>query len=215
MLEGTYQSTRPYVSNSFRRYASPRSCDGDVVLTQQNRRFLLALLSIFQPIGVVITAALAYAFIPSNSCKPDFTTDDPLPSCRLVSPGTPCCSKSKNMGYRYLLYTLGAITLFVFFLRFVVFRFQESPNTFCIGGRMRRLCRCCIILRSSIAGSAISQWPRSSAWNANTIPSARPEAARGRCLEVARSSCRPTTRRSCLQSSVDTRCSSMAGRWRD
>lgn len=32
------------------------------------------------------------------------------------------------MGYRYMLYTLGAITLFVFFLRFVVFRFQESPK---------------------------------------------------------------------------------------
>ena len=32
------------------------------------------------------------------------------------------------MGWRYLLYTLGAITLLVFFLRFVVFRFQESPK---------------------------------------------------------------------------------------
>lgn len=31
------------------------------------------------------------------------------------------------MGWRYL-YTLGAITLLVFFLRFVVFRFQESPK---------------------------------------------------------------------------------------
>ena len=32
------------------------------------------------------------------------------------------------MGWRYLLFTLGAICLFVFFLRFVVFRFQESPK---------------------------------------------------------------------------------------
>lgn len=32
------------------------------------------------------------------------------------------------MGWRYLMFTLGAITLAVFILRFVVFRFQESPK---------------------------------------------------------------------------------------
>ena len=32
------------------------------------------------------------------------------------------------MGWRYLLYTLGAVTLLVFILRFGVFRFQESPK---------------------------------------------------------------------------------------
>jgi len=32
------------------------------------------------------------------------------------------------MGWRYLMFTLGAITLGVFILRFVVFRFQESPK---------------------------------------------------------------------------------------
>lgn len=32
------------------------------------------------------------------------------------------------MGWRYLMFTLGAITLGVFFLRFVVFRFKESPK---------------------------------------------------------------------------------------
>lgn len=32
------------------------------------------------------------------------------------------------MGWRYLFYTLGALTLLVFFLRFVVFTFQESPK---------------------------------------------------------------------------------------
>lgn len=32
------------------------------------------------------------------------------------------------MGWRYFLYAMGAICLFVFFLRFVVFRFQESPK---------------------------------------------------------------------------------------
>ncbi|KAL8831759.1 MAG: hypothetical protein Q9191_000687 [Dirinaria sp. TL-2023a] len=46
----------------------------------------------------------------------------------MVSPGEPCCTKASNMGWRYTLFTLGAICLFVFFLRFVVFRFQESPK---------------------------------------------------------------------------------------
>jgi hypothetical protein len=32
------------------------------------------------------------------------------------------------MGWRYLLYSLGAITLLVFILRFVVFHFQEFPK---------------------------------------------------------------------------------------
>jgi len=35
----------------------------------QNRRFLLALLSIFQPIGVVICSVIAYGFIPTYSCE--------------------------------------------------------------------------------------------------------------------------------------------------
>lgn len=94
----------------------------------QNRRFLLALLSIFQPIGVVVCSAIAYGFIPKYGCQPDFTRPNALKSCKLVPAGTPCCSKADNMGWRYLLYTLGGITLFVFFARFVLFRFQESPK---------------------------------------------------------------------------------------
>jgi MFS family permease len=88
----------------------------------QNRRFLLPLLSIFQPIGVVACSGLAYAFIPGKSCATD------LKSCRKVPAGQPCCTKADNYGWRYLLFTLGGITMAVFFLRFVVFRFQESPK---------------------------------------------------------------------------------------
>jgi len=32
------------------------------------------------------------------------------------------------MGWRYLMFTLGAITLFIFFLRFFIFNFKESPK---------------------------------------------------------------------------------------
>jgi hypothetical protein len=39
------------------------------------------------------------------------------------------------MGWRYLLFTLGALTMGMFFLRFVVFRFQESPKFLVYQGR--------------------------------------------------------------------------------
>ncbi|KAF2866319.1 major facilitator superfamily domain-containing protein [Massariosphaeria phaeospora] len=96
--------------------------------TPQNRRWLLPLLSIFQPIGVVICSVIAYGFIPNHSCSPNFSESSPLKACNRVGAGEQCCLKGDNMGWRYLLFTLGAITLFVFFMRFVVFRFQESPK---------------------------------------------------------------------------------------
>ncbi|KAK5708748.1 hypothetical protein LTR17_020402 [Elasticomyces elasticus] len=94
----------------------------------QNRRFLLALLSLFQPIGVVICSAIAYGYIPNYSCSPNFSESDPLPSCNLVAAGEACCTRASNMGWRYLMFTLGAITLGVFLLRFAVFNFKESPK---------------------------------------------------------------------------------------
>lgn len=56
-------------------------------------------------------------------------------SCKLVPAGQACCVPSTNRGWRYLSYTVGAITLFIFFLRFVVFNFQESPKWLLIRGR--------------------------------------------------------------------------------
>ncbi|CAF9910653.1 MAG: hypothetical protein HETSPECPRED_010136 [Heterodermia speciosa] len=93
----------------------------------QNRRFLLALLSVFQPLGVVVASGIAYGLVPKYACAvgPDGTS---VPACSKVGPGEACCTKASNMGWRYTLFTLGAICLFIFFLRFIVFRFQESPK---------------------------------------------------------------------------------------
>jgi MFS family permease len=96
--------------------------------TPESERYLLPLLSIFQPLGVVICSAIAYGFIPGYSCDPNFSEAHPLPSCNNVGTGQACCTKSSNMGWRYLIYTLGGLTLVVFFLRSVVFKFQESPK---------------------------------------------------------------------------------------
>lgn len=94
----------------------------------QSKRFLLALLSIWQPIGVTITVAIAYGLVPTHTCSPNFTESNPLKSCNNVPAGTACCTRESNMGWRYLTFTLGGITLGVFLLRFAVFRFQESPK---------------------------------------------------------------------------------------
>ncbi|KAI8942714.1 hypothetical protein NX059_000762 [Plenodomus lindquistii] len=96
--------------------------------TPENRRYLLPLLSVFQPLGVVICSIVAYALIPNYSCSPNFSEKNPLPACSMVGIQEPCCSKDDNMGWRYLLFSLGAVTLIAFLLRSVVFRFQESPK---------------------------------------------------------------------------------------
>lgn len=88
------------------------------------------MLSIFQPIGVVVCSGIAYGFVPKYACGDGGLGPDgkELKACFLVPEGQPCCDKASNMGWRYLLFTLGAICLCVFLLRFVLFRFQESPK---------------------------------------------------------------------------------------
>lgn len=95
----------------------------------QNRRWLLPTLSVFQPIGVVVCSGIAYGFIPNYSCAPD------LVSCNRPDAGTPCCTKADNWGWRYLMFTIGGITVAVFILRFVTFNFQESPKYLLYRGR--------------------------------------------------------------------------------
>lgn len=91
-------------------------------LLPQNKRWLLPTLSIFQPLGVVICSAIAYGFIPNYSCASD------LKACNQVAAGEACCRKADNWGWRYMMFTLGAITIGVFVARFVLFKFKESPK---------------------------------------------------------------------------------------
>ncbi|KAF8707584.1 transporter, partial [Rhizoctonia solani] len=95
----------------------------------QDKRYLLPALSVGQPIGVVVCSAIAYGFIPNYSCPSE------LKSCKVTAPGEVCCSRSQNQGWRYLCFCLGAISLFIFLLRFVVFNFQESPRFLLSKGR--------------------------------------------------------------------------------
>ncbi|KAK4058142.1 hypothetical protein OIO90_000881 [Microbotryomycetes sp. JL221] len=89
------------------------------------RRWLLVALSMFQPLGVVI----AWGLVPRYSC------DAGLEACSAVAAGEACCERGDNMGWRYLMFTLGAITLFCFFIRFFLFNFRESPKYLVTRGR--------------------------------------------------------------------------------
>lgn len=82
---------------------------------------LLTLLSVFWPIGNLIASLLAWAFIPNFSCPA----------------GTPTgqCKMSDNMGWRYLILTLGAITFVMFISRFFFFHLYESPKFLLSRGR--------------------------------------------------------------------------------
>jgi MFS family permease len=88
----------------------------------QSRRFLVSLLSVWQPIGVVAASGIAYGTSAKWRCDPK------LPSCAAVGAGEACCTVSSNMGWRYNLIVLGCMTLAIFFLRYFVFKFHESPK---------------------------------------------------------------------------------------
>jgi MFS family permease len=90
----------------------------------QRRRVLVALLSMFQPIGVVVASAIAYGTAARYRCGAT------LPACNAggLAPGAECCTVGSNMGWRYCVLILGSMTLLVFFARFLLFPFYESPK---------------------------------------------------------------------------------------
>ncbi|KAL5351858.1 hypothetical protein ACLOAV_003720 [Pseudogymnoascus australis] len=95
----------------------------------QNRRALVSLLSMWQPIGVVAGSAIAYGTAAKYRC------DITLPACSAVPDGEVCCSVSSNMGWRYEVIVIGSITFAVFFARYFIFRFHESPKFLLARGR--------------------------------------------------------------------------------
>ncbi|KAF2030666.1 sugar transporter-like protein [Setomelanomma holmii] len=95
----------------------------------QSRRFLVSLLSMWQPIGVVVASGIAYGTAAKWRC------DVKLPSCKAVASGQPCCTVSSNMGWRYNVIVLGCMTLTIFCLRYFVFSFHESPKFLLSRGR--------------------------------------------------------------------------------
>jgi hypothetical protein len=78
----------------------------------------------WQPIGVVVASAIAYG----TAANPKWRCAPKLPSCKAVGAGEACCTVASNMGWRYNVIVLGCMTLAIFFLRYFVFHFYESPK---------------------------------------------------------------------------------------
>jgi hypothetical protein len=83
----------------------------------------------WQPIGVVAASGIAYGTAAKYRC------DVKLPSCKAVAAGQACCTPASNMGWRYNFIVLGFATLLIFFLRYFVFKFHESPKFLLARGR--------------------------------------------------------------------------------
>jgi hypothetical protein len=88
-------------------------------------------MSMWQPIGVVFGCAISYG----TQAQSKYRCNVKLPACSNVASGIACCTVSSNMGWRYEVIIIGGITLFIFFARFFIFTFHESPKFLLSKGR--------------------------------------------------------------------------------
>ncbi|KAI0790125.1 MFS general substrate transporter [Irpex lacteus] len=79
-----------------------------------SHQYLLTILSIWWSLGQLFVNLIAWPLIANFSC----------------SQGAPAgsCAKTQDMGFRYLLFTLGGFTLLLWALRFFLFKLEESPR---------------------------------------------------------------------------------------
>lgn len=90
-----------------------------------SHQYLLTLLSVFWSIGQLFASLIAWAFVANYTCvgsNSDPTANGP-------------CDTSTNVGWRYTIYVLGAVTLAGFFARFLIFQLPESPKFLLSQGR--------------------------------------------------------------------------------
>lgn len=75
----------------------------------QNKQYLLTIMSVWWALGQVVVTLVAWGLIGTYSCE------------------GPTCDPADNKGWRYLLYTMGGLTLIMFGVRFAI-RLFESPK---------------------------------------------------------------------------------------
>ncbi|KAJ6625018.1 major facilitator superfamily domain-containing protein [Mycena sp. CBHHK59/15] len=81
-------------------------------LVPASHQYLLTVMSVWWSLGQLLVSLLAWPLIANFSCSSTATN----------------CSKSDNMGWRYLLFVLGALTLILSLIRFLAFDILESPR---------------------------------------------------------------------------------------
>ncbi|KAF9260998.1 MFS general substrate transporter [Marasmius fiardii PR-910] len=88
--------------------------DGVVLLDllPASHQYLLTLLSVWWAISQLVGTLVSWPLLANFSCPSTATT----------------CIRSENMGWRYLLFTLGGLQLVMWGIRFFIFKFLESPR---------------------------------------------------------------------------------------
>ncbi|KAH0045515.1 Clavaminate synthase-like protein, partial [Aureobasidium melanogenum] len=86
-----------------------------------SHQYLLTALSSWWMLGQVIVSLLSWVFLANFACPTDST------------PAT--CKRADNMGWRYTMITLGAMTLVFAFVRIAIFKMPESPRYLISKGR--------------------------------------------------------------------------------
>lgn len=84
----------------------------------QSHQYLLTVMSIWWAFGQLLTNLIAWGLIGNFSCE--------------TAKG---CTRSQNMGWRYLLFTMGGISLVCFFARYFFFKLYESPKFYLSRGK--------------------------------------------------------------------------------
>ncbi|KIJ62923.1 hypothetical protein HYDPIDRAFT_30064 [Hydnomerulius pinastri MD-312] len=87
----------------------------------QSHQWTLTLLSVWWALGQLVASLISWVFIVNFSC------DTSIPAGQ--------CPRSQNMGWRYTMFTLGAMTLLMFVCRYFIFDLQESPKYLVAQGR--------------------------------------------------------------------------------
>ncbi|KAI0668946.1 MFS general substrate transporter [Trametes maxima] len=77
-----------------------------------SHQYLLTILSIWWSVGQLVASFIAWPLIANFSCPQ----------------GARTCARADNMGWRYLLFTLGGMTLLLWAARFFAFPLLESPR---------------------------------------------------------------------------------------
>ncbi|KAI5477168.1 MFS transporter [Pseudohyphozyma bogoriensis] len=99
--------------------------DGTLFLENipKTHHFLLTALSAFFSVGAVLTSMLGLFILPAHSCP--------------ESSKATCDVSTQNQGWRYMLATLGGVSIIMALLRVALFRLQESAKFLVSAGRPR------------------------------------------------------------------------------
>ncbi|KAL1699023.1 major facilitator superfamily domain-containing protein [Schizophyllum commune] len=82
-------------------------------LVPGTHQYLLTVMTVFWSLGQLFASMIAWPLIANFSCSTSSTIT---------------CTRANNMGWRYLLFTLGGTTLVLWAVRFFAFRMFESPR---------------------------------------------------------------------------------------